>query len=120
MGSLSGIEPARGRNQLGHVGKGAHASSGQALGDGVGIAAAFGIALPQERRRAFEAARGDQFLERMAADDQPALLAIDFAHHRVGHDHAVEAAIHPRLQHRNPHRCSRRDFGWIRYIVNID
>ena len=60
------------------------------------------VAVPQQGRDAFEAARGDQFLEGMAAHDQPARLAIDLAHHRVGHDHAVEAAIHPCLQHRIP------------------
>ncbi len=41
-----------------------------------------------------------------AAHDQPALLTIDLAHDRVGHDHALQAAVHPCLQHL-PLRCCR-------------
>jgi len=100
-------QPARGGDQLRDIGKGADARCPKALGDGVGIATAGRIAFPEQGRHGFVAARRDQFLERMAAHGQPAQLAVDFAHHRIGHDHAVEAAIHPRLQHRNPHRCSR-------------
>ena len=39
--------------------------------------AAFGVAFPKKRRDAFEAARGHQFLQGVAANDEPASLAID-------------------------------------------
>ena len=61
--------------------------------------AALGVALPQECRDALEAARRDKFLDSVAPHDQPSGFAIDLAHRRVGYDNAVEAAIHPCLQH---------------------
>ena len=105
---LDGVEAARGGEQLGHLGESLHARRRQAAGDRRGIAAALGVGLPQERRDALEAARGDQFLQGVAAHDQPALFAVDLAHHRVGHDDAVEAAIHPCLQHWNSFPCRRQ------------
>ena len=96
---LDRIEPAGRRQELGHLGEGLHAGRRQARGDRRLVAAAFGVALPQQRGDAFEAARRGQLLDRMAAHDQPAGLAIDLAHRRVGHDDAVEAAIHPCQQH---------------------
>ena len=96
---LDRIEATRGGQQLRHLGEGVHARRRQAARDRRLVAASLGIAFPQQGRDAFEAARGDQLLQGMATHGQPALLAIDLAHHRVGDDHAVEAAIHPCLQH---------------------
>ena len=96
---LDRIETAGRGQELGHLGEGLYAGRRQARGDRRLVAAALGVALPQERRDAFEAARRRQFLDRMAAHDQPAGLAIDLAHRRVGHDDAIEAAIHPCQQH---------------------
>ena len=56
----------------------------------------------------------------MAAHDQPARLAVDLAHHRVGHDHAVEAAIHPCLQHWISFPVVAANVGLPKYIVNLD
>jgi hypothetical protein len=66
------------------------------------VAAAFGVAFPQQGSDAFEAACRRQLFDRMATHDQPAGLAIDLAHRRVGHDDAVETAVHPSQQHVDP------------------
>ena len=96
----TGVRPVRGNQQLRHQRESAHASRGQPVTHGGLVAAALAIAFPQQSRDALEAGHADKFLDGMAANDQPALLAIDLAHHRVGDDHAVEPAIHPCLQHR--------------------
>ena len=96
---LDRIEAPRGGQELRHLGEGLHARRRQGPAHRRLVAAAFGVTVPQEGGDAFEAARGDQLLQRVAAHDQPAGLAIDLAHHRVGHDHPVEAAVHPCLQH---------------------
>src|SRR5260370_11401329 len=97
-----------------------HASRCQARCDRRRIAAALGVALPQERGDAFEAARGDQLFQRMAAHDQPARLAIDLAHHRVRHDHPVEATIHPSLQHWISFPSVAATVASWKYIVTLD
>ena len=100
-----------GDQQLRHQRESAHAGRRQPVAHGRLVAAALAVAFPQQRRDAFEAAVADQLLDGVAADDQPALLAIDLAHDRVGDDHAVEAAIHPCLQHRNPLGCVAGKIG---------
>ena len=85
------------------------------------IATAGCVPIPQQGRHAFEAAGGDQFLDGVAAHHQPASLPIDLAHDRVSDDHAVEAAVHPRLQHlKSLHWFARGGFEPNIYIVNID
>ena len=83
-----------------HIGKGPHPCGRQPLAHGGFVAAAFAVAFPQQGGNALVAAGRHQFLQGMAANDQSALLAVDFAHDGVGDDHAVEAAVHPCLQHR--------------------
>jgi hypothetical protein len=56
----------------------------------------------------------------MAAHGQSARLAIDLTHHRVGHDHPVEAAIHPCLQHWISFPSVAGTVGLPKYIVNLD
>ena len=97
---LHRVEARRGREQLRHVRKGADACRCQSCENRSLVAAAPRKAVPEKRGDALEAARADEVLDRLPADDQPAGLPIDLAHHRVGHDHAVEPAVHPCLQHR--------------------
>ena len=56
----------------------------------------------------------------MAAHDQPAGFAIDLAHRRVGHDDAVEAAVHPCQQHLDPFPAIAAKVGSSKCIVNLD
>src|SRR5471030_1294376 len=56
----------------------------------------------------------------MAAHDQPACLAIDLAHDRVGHDHPVKAAIHTCLKHPDSLPEQARKVVGMKYIVNLD
>ena len=102
--TLDGREPGGRGEQLGHIGKGADARIGHSLAHGGLVATAFGISLPKQCRDAFEATARHQLLQIVATNDQPALLAVDLAHDRIGHDHAIETAIHPRLQHLNSPR----------------
>ena len=88
-----------GRQQRRHLGEGFQSGGGQSPADGILVSPAFGETIPQQGSHALETTTGDQLLHGMAAHDQPPRLAIDFAHFRVGDDHAIQPAIHPCLQH---------------------
>ena len=113
-------ETTRGRQQFRHLGKGSHAGLGQALTHRRLVTPALGEPVPQQRCHTLEASRPGQILDRLPPDDQPSGLAIDFAHHRIGHDHPIETAIHPCLQHRKTPCCCGLNIRSSTYIVNID
>ena len=108
------------RQQRRNQDKGPFPGRGKPVADSSRVAPAGPIALPQQGSHAFEPARGHQFLDRVPAHDQPAGLAVDFTHHRVGDDHAVEATVHPCLQHRIPLVCTTGNVDPRKYIVNLD
>ena len=119
---FDGRQALGGLQQLRHFAKGPNPRQGEAFANGALVATtpliAGGKPVPQQRRHPFEAARGDEFLDGMAAHDQPAGLAVDLAHHRVGHDQPVEAAVHPCLQHRKSLRLFAKDSGRT-YVLSI-
>ena len=111
-------QPLACREQLWDIPEGPDPGRGKALGHSRLIAAAGGVVRPEQGRDPLEAAGRHQLRQSMAADHQPALLAVDFAHDRVGHDDSVEPAIHPCLQHFRPLGCSRGKSG-CRNILSI-
>ena len=108
----TGFEPFRRRQQARHVGKRATRAVAETFSDSVFVVAPFAVAGPKQGCDAFEAVTGDQFLQAMAADDQPSSLAINFAHDGIGYDHAIEPTIHTCLQHlKIPFSVRREDLA---------